>query len=41
MIESLSGRHAEVVTRGAGSLEAWGLPGYPESLCVEINVMKS
>ncbi len=33
--------HAEVVTRVAGSLEAEGLPGYPESLFVEINVMKS
>jgi hypothetical protein len=32
--------HAEVVTRVAGSLEAGGLPGYPESLVVEINAMK-
>ncbi len=32
--------HAEVVTRVAGSLEAGGLPGYPESLVVEINMMK-
>ncbi len=31
--------HAEVVTRVAGSLEAVGLPGYPEVLFVEINVM--
>ncbi len=30
--------HAEVVTRVAGSLEAGGMPGYPES---KINVMKS
>jgi hypothetical protein len=30
--------YAEVVTRVAGSLEAEGLPGYPESLYVEINV---
>ncbi len=30
--------HAEVVTRVAGSLEAGVLPGYPESLFVEINV---
>jgi hypothetical protein len=36
--------YAEVVTRVAGvagSLEARGLPGYPESLVVEMNVMKS
>jgi hypothetical protein len=33
--------YAEVVTRVASSLEAGGLPGYPESLFVEINVMKS
>jgi hypothetical protein len=33
--------HAEIVTRVAGSLEAVGLPGYPEVLFVEINVMKS
>jgi hypothetical protein len=33
--------YAEVVTHVAGSLEAGGLPGYPESLVVEINVMKS
>jgi hypothetical protein len=32
---------AEVVTCVAGSLEAGGLPGYLESLFVEINVMKS
>ncbi len=38
---SLCGRHAEVVTRVAGSLEAGGLPRHPESLVVEINVMKS
>jgi hypothetical protein len=30
--------HAEVVTRVAGSLEAGGLAGYPES---EINVWKT
>ncbi len=30
--------YAEVVTCAAGSLEAEGLPGYPES---EINTMKS
>ncbi len=29
--------HAEVVTRVAYSLEAGGLPGYPESLFVEMN----
>ncbi len=33
--------HAEVVTTVAGSLEAGGLPRYPESLFVEIKVMKS
>jgi hypothetical protein len=33
--------YAEVVTPVAGSLEAGGLPRYPESLFVEINVMKS
>ncbi len=33
--------HAEIVTRVAGRLEAVGLPGYPEVLFVEINVMKS
>jgi hypothetical protein len=33
--------YAESVTRLAGSLEAGGLPGYPESLFVEINVIKS
>ncbi len=33
--------YAEVVTRVAGSLEAGGLPVYPESLVVEINVIKS
>jgi hypothetical protein len=33
--------YAEVVTCVAGSLEAGGLPGCPESLFVEINVMKS
>jgi hypothetical protein len=33
--------YAEVVTREAGSLEAGGLPKYPESLFVEIYVMKS
>jgi hypothetical protein len=32
---------SEVVIRVAGSLEAGGLPGYPEVLFVEINVMKS
>jgi hypothetical protein len=32
---------AEVVTRVAGSLETGGLPGYPEELFVEINMMKS
>ncbi len=32
---------AEVVTRVAGSLGAGGLPGYPEVLFDEINVMKS
>ncbi len=33
--------YAEVVTRVAGSLEARGLPGYPEVLFVKINVTKS
>ncbi len=33
--------NAEVVTRVSGSLGAVGLPGYPEVLIVEINVMKS
>jgi len=33
--------YAEVVTCVAGSLEAKGLPRYPECLFVEINVMKS
>jgi hypothetical protein len=33
--------HAEVVTHVASSPEAVGLPGYPEVLFVEINVMKS
>ncbi len=33
--------YAEVVARVSGSLEAGGLPGYPESLFVEINMMKS
>jgi hypothetical protein len=33
--------HAVVVTRVASSLEAGGLPGYPISSLVEINVMKS
>jgi hypothetical protein len=33
--------YAVVVTRVAGSLETVGLPGYPEVLFVEINVMKS
>jgi hypothetical protein len=33
--------HAEVVTHVASSLRAGGLPGYPEVLFVEINVMKS
>jgi hypothetical protein len=33
--------YAEVVTRVAGSLGAIGLPGYPEVLIIEINVMKS
>jgi hypothetical protein len=32
LIIALSGRHAEVVTFIAGSLEAGGLPGYPEVL---------
>jgi hypothetical protein len=36
-----SDMHAEVVTRVASSLGAGGLPGYPECLFVEINVMKS
>jgi hypothetical protein len=35
------GVYAEVVTLVAGTLEAGGLPGYPKSLFVEINVMKS
>ncbi len=33
--------YAEVVTRVAGGLDAEGLPGYPKSLFIEINVMKS
>jgi hypothetical protein len=34
--------YAEVVTFVAGSLEAGGLPGYPQVfLIVEINVVKS
>ncbi len=33
--------YAEIVTRVASNLEAVGLPGNPESLSVEINVMKS
>jgi hypothetical protein len=33
--------YAEVVTSVAGSLEADGLPEYPNCLFVEINVMKS
>jgi hypothetical protein len=33
--------YAAVVSRVAGSLEAGGLPGYPENLGVEKNVMKS
>jgi hypothetical protein len=33
--------YAEVVTHLAGCLEAGGLPEYPESLLVEINVIKS
>jgi hypothetical protein len=33
--------YAAVVTCVAGSLEARGLPRYPESLLVEIKVMKS
>jgi hypothetical protein len=33
--------NAEVVTCVAGSLEAVGLPGYPEVLVVEINVVNS
>ncbi len=33
--------YAEVVTHVACSLEAGGLPGYPECLFVEINMMKS
>ncbi len=32
--------HAEVVTCVAGSLKARGLPGYPESLFVDINMVK-
>ncbi len=32
--------YAEVVTRVVGSLEARGLPRYPESLFVEINMVK-
>jgi hypothetical protein len=32
---------AEVVTCVVGSLEAGELPGYPKSLFVEINVVKS
>ncbi len=32
--------YAEVVTRVADSLEAGGLPGYPECLVVEINKLK-
>jgi hypothetical protein len=32
--------YAEVATRLAGSLLAGGLPGYPESLFVEKNMMK-
>ncbi len=33
--------YAEVVTSVAGSIEARGLPGYPKSLFVEINMVKS
>ncbi len=33
--------YAEVVAHVAGSLEAGGLPRYPESLFIEINVVKS
>jgi hypothetical protein len=33
--------YAEVVTHVAGSLEAAGLPRYPETLVVEIDLMKS
>ncbi len=33
--------NAEVVTPVAGSLEAGGLPQYPESSFEEINVVKS
>jgi hypothetical protein len=33
--------YAEVVTSVAGGLEAEGLPGYPKSLFIEINEMKS
>jgi hypothetical protein len=33
--------YAEVVTHVAGTLEAVGLPGYPEVLIVEIIVVKS
>jgi hypothetical protein len=33
--------YAEVVTCVTGSLEAGGLPGYPESLFDEINMIKS
>jgi hypothetical protein len=33
--------YAEVVTCVAGSLEAAGLPRYPESFLVKINMMKS
>ncbi len=33
--------YAEVVTHVDSSLGALGLPGYPEVVIVEINVMKS
>jgi hypothetical protein len=33
--------YAEVVTCVASILKAEGLPGYPKSLFIEINVMKS
>jgi hypothetical protein len=33
--------NAEVVYHVAGSLEAGGLPGYPQCLVIEINVFNS
>ncbi len=41
LVGSKSNIDAEFVARVADSLEAGGLPRYPESLFVEINVMKS